>query len=237
MLGHRYPDGYLANPKNWRTRCSLAIQSSGGTLLVDCSPEMRLQLVREGIYDIDAVIITHTHADHVMGMDDLRSICMKTGRPMQVFTLKEYMADIKRIFPYAFQEFPPGIMVPKFDLIEIEPELNLIDLTVKTFVVQHGALPCIGIRVGNFAYITDVSEIPESVRAGLTGLDVLVLDAVRYRPHPNHFHFDQALQVAREIGAKRTVLTHLSHDYDHDVTSQDLPDGVELAYDGQRFEI
>lgn len=237
MLGHAYPPAYLANPKNWRTRCSLLVEGPEGNLLVDCAPEMRLQLVREGILDVAAVLITHTHADHVMGMDDLRSLCVKTGGAMPVYTLPRYQEDIRRIYRYAFQEFPPGIWVPRFDLIDVPPVLTVAGMKVQTFVVEHGPLPCIGIRIGDFAYITDVSRIPEDVFGLLEGLNTLVLDAVRYAPHPNHFNLEGALAVAARISAGQTYLTHLSHDYDHDEFEASLPTGVAPAFDGMRITI
>ena len=237
MLGHQYPPGYLDNPKNHRTRSSLALLGPRGNLLVDCTPELRLQVTREQIFDFEAVLITHTHADHVMGMDDLRSLCMKYHRAIPVYTLPQYQEDIRRIFPYAFREFPSGVFVPRFDLHDVPAELEVGGLSVKTFQVRHGSIPVTGIRVHDLAYITDVSEIPGAVYPLLAGLEYLVIDAVRHKPHPNHFHLDKALEVAAEIGAKETYLTHLSHDYDHDVSERELPNSVKLAYDGLRLEI
>lgn len=237
MLGIKYPPEYLANPKNHRTRPSIILLGPSGNLLVDCSPELRIQVTREGICEIDAVLITHTHADHVMGMDDLRSITLRTKRDMPVYTLPAYQEDIRRIFPYAFAEFPAGVEVPRFDLRDAPEVLNVGGMEVRLFQVWHGRTPVIGLRTGDFAYVTDVSEIPPEARAHLEGLETLVLDAVRKRPHPNHFHYEKAIEVAREIGAKRTFFTHLSHDYDHDVTNAELPAGVALAYDRQRILI
>jgi phosphoribosyl 1,2-cyclic phosphate phosphodiesterase len=236
-LGVHYPSSFLADPKNHRTRASILVQGPTGNLLVDCAPEMRLQLTRELIYDLEAVLITHTHADHVMGMDDLRSICLKTGQAVPVYTRPDYQADIRRIFPYAFREFPQGVFVPRFDLIDCPAQLTVGGMSISTFEVIHGKIPVIGIRINNFAYITDVSEIPAHVWPLLQNLEVLMLDAVRYEPHPNHFHFDKALEIGEQIGAKRTIFTHLSHDYNHSVTEKQLPNSFELAYDGLRISI
>lgn len=237
MLGVEYPPEFLANPKNHRTRSSLVLKGPEGTLLIDCAPEMRLQLLRERIMRVDSVIITHTHADHIMGMDDLRSFCIVQRMPMPVITLPLYQEDIRRIFPYAFQEFPAGIEVPRFDFSVPAPVMQLCGMEVKTFLVEHGKWPVIGLRVNDFAYLTDVSHIPPASMAQLKGLDVLILDAVRYKPHPNHFHFEKALEVAAEIGAKTTYLTHLSHDYDHDAVEAELPAGIRLSYDGLRLSV
>jgi phosphoribosyl 1,2-cyclic phosphate phosphodiesterase len=235
VLGVDYPPKFLANPKNHRTRASILIAGPKGNVLVDCSPEMRLQLLREDVKRLEAVIVTHTHADHIMGMDDLRSFCIVQRQAMPIYTLKAYEEDIRRVFPYAFMSFGGGIEVPRFDMREIEPVLNLGGLEIQTFTVMHGLLPVIALRIGDLAYITDVSEIPDGAMEKLHGLDTLILDGVRYDPHPNHFHFDRAVEVALEINAKTTYLTHLSHDYDHDVTERDMPANIRLAYDGLRI--
>lgn len=237
MLGRQYDPEFLANPRNHRTRSSILFQGPRGNLLVDCSPEMRLQLTREGILDVNDVIITHTHADHVMGMDDLRSISMHFHRDVRVTTLPQHQADIRRIYPYAFQPAAPGIFVPRFDLQDMQPEMTLAGLPVRLFVVKHGPTDVIGVRVGDFAYITDVSEIPDDVRPVLEGLDTVMLDSTRFAPHVNHFHFDAAMAEAERIGARLTVLTHLSHDYDHDAFEAGLPANVRLAYDGMRLPV
>lgn len=198
---------------------------------------MRLQLLREGIQDIDSVIVTHTHADHIMGMDDLRSFCLKYGRAVPVYTSPNYQQDIRRIFPYAFESFPEGIWVPRLDLLDVTPRLRLGGLDIQTFWVEHGPWPVLGMRVNDFAYVTDVNHIPEAARSHLRDLDVLVLDAVRYRPHPNHFNLEQAIVVATELGAKKTYFTHLSDDFDHQVVNSTLPDRMELAFDGLRVSL
>lgn len=236
-LGRSYPPGYLDHPKNHRTRSSIALLGPTGNLLVDCSPELRIQASRERIYDFESVLITHSHADHIMGMDDLRSLCLKYGREMPVYTLPRYQQDIRRVFDYAFREYPAGVFVPRFDLRDVPRELEVGGLRVRTFLVEHGEIPVVGIRVNDFAYITDVSRIPDEAQSDLGDLDTVVIDAVRLKPHRNHFHLDRALEVAHEIGARRTLLTHLSDDYDHDATNAGLPPGVELAYDGLRVPL
>lgn len=236
MLGVKYPPEYLAEPKNHRTRASIILLGDGANFLVDCAPELRLQMTREGLYEIDGVLITHTHADHVMGMDDLRSICIRTRRPMPVYAYEQYQADIKRIFPYAFMEFPPGVEVPRFHLADVPDEMEIGGMRIQFMEVRHGKIPVTSLRVNDFAYVTDVSEIPSSTWGKLQGLETLVLDAVRYEPHPNHFHFARALEVVQELRPKQAYFTHLSHDYDHYKTSAELPAGVALAYDGLRIE-
>lgn len=242
-LGVEYSESFLANPKNWRTRPSLLLRGPEGNLLVDCAPEMRLQLLREKVDMVHAVLITHTHADHIMGMDDLRSYCLKSKADMPIYTLPQYADDIRRVFAYAFKEFGPGIEVPRFDLREMPDlangalNLTLCGLHLRLFLVWHGPWPVIGLRVGNFAYVTDVKTIPPEAEAELQGLETLILDAVRIRPHPNHMHFDEAVEWAVRIGAKQTYFNHLSHDYDHDETNASLPPAIQLSFDGQVVEV
>lgn len=231
-LGVAYSEAFLADPRNHRTRCSVLLRGPTGNVLIDAAPELRLQMLKTGELDLAATIITHTHADHIMGMDDLRSFCIKTGEAMPVYTLPEYHADIRRVFKYAFEDFPPGIFIPRFDLHDIPERLELGGLTIETRPVPHGPVRSLAIRVNNFAYLTDLSEIPGEIRPWLAGLDTLVLDAVRYRPHPNHLHFDKAIEEAERIGARQTYLTHLCDDYDHATVEATLPRHIRLAYDG-----
>lgn len=237
MLGRTYPAEFLAEPKNHRTRSSILIRWSGGNILVDCSPEMRLQMVREAQTEVSAVIITHTHADHIMGMDDLRSLCILSGRPMPVYTLPEHIESIQRVFPYAFREFPPEIQVPRFDIAEMPDSLDIAGLQIKRLIVQHGAMRVIGLKVNRFVYLTDVSAIPPEIEHFLEDLEVLILDAVRYRPHPNHLNFEQAMAVVERFRPEKTYFTHLSDDYDHVPMEASLPSHVRLAYDGLRLMI
>jgi len=236
-LGVDYTPEFLANAKNHRTRPSLLLQGPSGNLLVDCAPELRLQLLREGIGMVDAVLITHTHADHIMGMDDLRSFCLKSKRDMPVYARPEAQADIRRVFDYAFRPFPDGIEVPRFDLRDVPDPLVAGGMTIETMMVLHGEMTVVALRLGDFAYVTDVSEIPEESWLRLSGLRTLILDAVRIKPHPNHFHLDKAIEVARELGAEQTYFTHLSHDFDHDVTNAALPPGIALAFDGLKIAV
>lgn len=237
-LGFEYPESFLANPKNWRTRPSLLLRGPTGNLLVDCAPEMRLQLLRERILDVEAVLITHTHADHIMGMDDLRCFELRSGRNMPIYAQDRDHAVLKRVFEYAFREFPAGVHVPRFELHEVPRTLRVGGMEIMTFTVRHGPTPVVGLRVGGFAYLTDVNHIPDDVWPLLEGLETLVLDAVRREPHPNHFHFSRAIEVAEQIGAKQTYFTHLSHDFDHDaVEAYELPVQIRLAYDGLRIVV
>jgi phosphoribosyl 1,2-cyclic phosphate phosphodiesterase len=232
MLGWKYTDEFLANPKNHRTRSSIVLKGPEGNLLVDCAQELRLQLLREGIEMVEAVIITHTHADHIMGMDDLRSFTLLAKKVMPIYTLPQYQEDLKRVYQYAFSELKADIVVPQFDLRDVPERLQACGLQIEVFTVWHGPWPVLALRVNDFAYLTDLNHIPDEVWPKLKNLRTLILDAVRRKPHPTHYHLEKAIEVAQQIGAEKTYFTHLSHDYDHDKANADLPSGIELAYDG-----
>lgn len=237
VLGIEYPASFLSNPKNHRTRSSLLLRGPDGNVIVDCTPDMRSQLLRENIADVNAAIITHGHADHVMGMDDLRAFSQKYKRAFPVYAGPETQSDILRIYPYAFQMPTEGIEVPRYELLDVTDPLDLCGMKIENFWVMHGPIRVLGIRLGDFAFLTDVNEIPEAAWHRLLGLRTLIMDAVRYRPHPNHFHFEKALEVAAQLGAETTYFTHLSHDYDHDAVEATLPKSIRLAYDGLRVGI
>jgi len=237
VLGVSYPDAFLSNPKNHRTRPSLLLSSPEGNILIDAGPDVRLQLLRERVRTLDAVVITHTHADHVMGLDDLRAYCLLTGNPLPIFTGLSYQEDIKRIFPYAFRPGPPGVEVPRFELQDVRETIEIGCWKLRCFWVLHGATKVLAIRVNGLAYLTDVNHIPEEAFPLLENLDVLIMDAVRIRRHPNHFHLQAAIEAALKIGAHQTFFTHLSHDFDHDAHNAKLPPGIALAYDGLRIPL
>lgn len=236
-LGVRYSPEFLADPRNHRTRPSLAVLGREATLLVDCTPEMRLQLLREGIDRVDAVILTHAHADHMMGMDDLRPLCKVLGGPMPVYTHERYLDDVRRVFPYAFQDLPQGIEVPRFELAAMPAVLRVGDIEAERLDVWHGRWEVLALRIGDFAYVTDVSDIPPPAWGRLLGLKTLILDAVRHRPHPNHFHLERALEVVAALSPETTYLTHLCDEFDHGPAEARLPEGVRLAYDGLRIPL
>ncbi len=238
-IGYDYPEAFLANPKNHRFRCSLHLQCGRSSILVDCAPELRLQMTREKVKRLDAVIITHTHADHIMGMDDLRSYCDLQHQDMPIYTLEEHFSDIQRVFPYAFRQPPPGLTYPRFRLVGLENQMTLAGLPFAFFSVQHGSMNVVALRIGNFGYMTDVKFVPHEGYEVMEGVHTLVIDGLRERAHPTHFNFEEAINFSWEVGAKETYLTHLTHDSDHDLTNQILPPTVQLAFDRLKlpFEI
>ena len=222
------------DPRDSRTRTSVAVGLPEGTLLVDTTPDLREQLLRERIGSVDAVLYTHDHVDHVYGMDDLRPICFHAGRPVPVYCEERVERRILRAFDYAFvAPASPGGGLPKvtFNRISTDP-FELLGTTVTPLRLQHGTFEVLGFRFGDLAYCTDTNEIPDETWPRLKGLDVLVLDCLRASRHPTHFSLDEALAVARRVKARRTLLVHMSHDIRHADVAAALPAGVELAHDG-----
>jgi len=226
------------NPRNNRTRTGVAILSPGGTALIDTSPEMRIQLLREKIDVVQAVLYTHGHADHLFGLDDLRLFGYYIKRPVGLYCEPSVEEHIRRTFHYAFVDpYPndhPGA-TPRlvFHRIGLEP-FEVLGTLVRPIRLWHGKLPVLGYRINDVAFCTDVSFIPDESWPLLDNLDVLVLDALREKPHPTHFGVGQALEVVERVNPRQTYLTHISHHLDHDATNARLPAGVELAYDGLR---
>lgn len=228
------------NPKNRRTRCSLALGLPGGTLLVDTTPDLRSQLLRERIPLVNTVLFTHEHADHIFGLDDVRVFPYYLGHRLPLYCEDHVEERIRRSFDYAFagENENGGTSIPQLDIhrITLEP-FDLLGYRVTPIRLYHGRFRVLGFRFGNVAYCTDVNGIPDASRPLLEGLDVLVLDALRRKHHPTHFNLSQAIDEARRIGAKRTYFTHMAHDLEHEATNAELPDGMELAYDGLQIPL
>lgn len=223
------------NPKNRRYRPAILVEWQGKRLLVDTPPELRLQLLRAGVGDLDALLYTHTHADHLFGLDDVRAITRRQGRPLPVYGSALTLERLQQQYDYIFVGPPVGGGKPSVDLHEIAPldkVFRAADRPVQPIPVLHGHLPILGYRFGGVAYLTDTSAIPESSFPLLKNLDVLILDALRERPHPTHFSLDEALAAVRRIAPRRAYFTHICHDLDHDRTNERLPPSVQLAYDG-----
>jgi phosphoribosyl 1,2-cyclic phosphate phosphodiesterase len=225
------------DPRNKRTRPSVLMAFPRGNLLIDTTPEMRIQLLRERVRQIHAIAYTHAHADHLFGLDDARLFPRHIGGPVPIFCEAETEENIRRVFAYAFHEhaaqLPPGYL-PKIHFQTIGPgaPFEILGQTVMPIRLEHGRFAVLGFRVGDLAYCTDVSAIPDASWPLLEGLDTLILDALRYEPHPTHFNLAQALAVIERLRPKRAYLTHLSHTFDHGPTESTLPAHVALAYDG-----
>ena len=226
------------NPRNKRMRTGVAVHAPGGTFLIDTSPELRLQLLREQIQIAHAVIFTHGHVDHLYGLDDTRLFPYQLGYPLPIYLEESTEATMRAAFSYAFRERPPeaqGWSIPQFDVRRIdEKPFELLGLTVQPVRLLHGRMPVLGYRFTDVAFCTDVSTIPDESWSKLEGLDVLILDTLRDKPHPTHFSIDQALEVVDRLKPKQTWLTHISHSLEHEATNARLPANVQLAYDGLR---
>lgn len=224
------------NPRNNRTRCGLALGLPRGNLLIDTPPDLRQQLLREEIGVVHAVLYTHEHADHIFGLDDLRLMQFYLGGPVPLYCEPCVERRIRKSYDYAFG--PAGGLhvgaLPQLEprTIGLEP-FELLGARVTPVRLMHGpTVPVLGFRIGAVAYCTDVNAIPRESMDRLRELDVLILDCLRREPHVTHFGLDEALAVIDELRPARALLTHMSHQLEHDATNAELPPGVELAYDG-----
>ncbi len=227
------------DPRDRRTRPSIVVRYDDATILIDTSPELRLQAVTNGLLHVDAVLYTHTHADHTHGIDDLRAFNMRQGAAIPLYGSRASMDDIDARFGYIFRPTWLGGGLPMLDLHAVDGDgsFEIRGRAVTPVPVLHGMLPVFGYRFGRFAYVTDASAIPETSLALLHGLDVLILDALRFREHPTHFNIPQALDVIARVKPRQAYLTHLTHDVMHARDDRELPNGVALAYDGLTFEV
>jgi phosphoribosyl 1,2-cyclic phosphate phosphodiesterase len=222
-----------SDPRDTRLRPSIYVETRGAHALVDAGPDLRAQALRHRITRVDAILFTHGHADHILGMDDVRRFNALMNGPMPCYGDGGTLDDIRRMFSYVFDPVTPkGGGLPQLDLRQIGGPYSIGDLGVVPVPVEHGKRPILGFRFDRFAYLTDCSRIPDASWPLLEGLDVLVLDALRIRPHPTHFSLDEAVATARRIGAPRTFFTHMCHDLLHAATDACLPSGMALAYDG-----
>lgn len=221
------------DPRDRRSRCSALFSWPGASILIDTAPELRLQCVAHDIRRIDAVFYTHPHADHVVGLDDLRRFNWLQNGPLPLYADAATLGRLRTMFGYAFADDPdyPSAK-PRLAARTLTGPVEIAGQTVTPIRYLHGKLPVLGFRVGRIAYCPDCSFIPEEARAQLRDLDILVLDALRRRPHPTHFNLEQALHEASRIAARRTYFTHIAHELGHAATNAELPAGVELAYDG-----
>jgi len=225
--------------RNKRTRASIYLENHDTRLLIDCGPDFRTQAMARGIRDVDHLLLTHTHSDHINGLDDLRSFNMIHGHPISVYGTEFSLADIRTRFAYCFIPPPPGGGIPQLDLELITPgqPVRIGSIHVLPLTVMHGRMPIVGFRFGRFAYFTDVSEMPEETIAALQGVEIIITSALRHTPHPSHMSLNQAIEVVRRVGAKQAWFTHMCHDLEHVATNKLLPPGMKLLYDGLAFEV
>ena len=222
------------DPNDKRTRPSVYITLADDTrLLIDTSPDLREQALRERLRRVDAVLFTHGHADHVLGLDEMRRFNQLQRARIPCYGDPQTIGEIRRTFAYIFdRDTAAGGGLPEIDLHAIEGPIALGGVDIVPVPLLHGQRRVFGYRMGSLAYLTDVSQIPDASWALVDGIDVLVIDALRRRPHPTHFSVDQALAAAERIAPRETYFTHICHDLGHAATSATLPPHVHLAYDG-----
>lgn len=226
------------NPMNKRNRTGVWLSEPGGvSALIDVSSEFRISALRHGMTTLDMVLLTHGHSDHVSGLDDLRAFSQRSGKAVPILSNAATLADIRHRFAYAFDPVKAyGGGIPQYELREVSAPFQHGPWTITPLPVQHGPDTILGFRVNDFAFITDVTVIPESTLALMKGLDVLALDCLRKVPHSTHLALPQSLDYARRIAAKQTYFVHMAHEIEHEETERDLPAGVNLAWDGLEVE-
>ena len=238
------------NPKNWRLRCSLLIEPfgrGGPAIVIDTSPDFREQALRyfPKLPRLDGVLLTHTHADHLHGLDDIRPFNFFQQATIPLYSSPDYLGEIEVKFAYIFQPTQEGGGKPRLQLVPFEEasfrltacrDPLLQELEVTPLRLEHGSIHCWGFRIGKMAYLTDCSEIPESTLAKMQGLEFLVLDCLRPKPHTTHMHVERTLQYAERIQAKKTILTHMGYELEYESFRKSLPRNIVPAYDGLRFK-
>ena len=229
-VGNLWGDCDPANPKNRRRRVSILVEEGATRILVDTSPDLREQLLDAGVERFDAVLYTHDHADHTHGIDDLRAVYHITGKPIAVWADAKTLAVLKTRFDYIFESKLgyPAICEPR----AIKGPFRVGAIEVTPFVQEHGPITSLGFKFGSLAYSTDLNGLPKASKDILKGLEVWIVDALRYKPHPTHPHLEMTLAWVAELKPKRAILTHMTWDMDYDTLKRELPKGVEPGYDG-----
>ncbi|HJT16938.1 MAG TPA: MBL fold metallo-hydrolase [Thermoanaerobaculia bacterium] len=226
-----------SDPKNKRLRQSVKIESNGKIFLIDTTPDLRAQLLRDPIPRLDFLLFTHSHSDHLMGLDDIRPFNFRQREAIHAFANAATAKAIRRAFNYIWADTQIGGGKPQLELHEVDGEFQHEGIDIVPLPVAHGAWTILGYRIGPFAYITDTNGIPDSTIELMHGVDTLALDGLRPSPpHPTHFTIGEAVEAAKKIGPRITYLIHLTHEIDHDACEATLPPNVRLAYDGLRLE-
>jgi len=225
-----------SDPHDQRTRPSLLVQFDGRSVVIDTSPDFRAQALRARLDRLDAAIFTHGHADHIMGLDDIRPYNMKQGGAVPIYASADTLKILRRTFAYIFEDVPSVSSLPGVELHEITGAFTLFGADVIPIPARHGPNPVLGYRIGGVAYLTDFSALPNSSKALLKDLDHFILDALRYTPHPMHSNVEQSLSLVNELKPRYAWFTHICHDLPHEETNAKLPENVRLSYDGLVLE-
>jgi phosphoribosyl 1,2-cyclic phosphate phosphodiesterase len=230
---------HSADPRNQRTRSSIVVSANGSNLLVDTAPELRLQALAAGLERVDAVLFTHDHADHIFGLDELRTFNFIMGRPIPIYGGEKVIHRIKTVFSYIWDPAAPkGGGLPMIEPHVLDGALTLGGIQVTPLPLLHGEQTIYGFKFdGRLAYLTDCSAVPDQTKDAVRGLPLVIIDALRYRPHSTHFSVDEALALIAEIKPQRALITHMSHSLDYRRLAAELPPGTAPAYDGQVIEL
>ena len=227
-----------SDPRDTRLRPSIVVETAGTCVLVDAGPDLRIQALRHRIRRLDAILFTHGHADHILGIDDVRRFNALMKGPIPCYGDARTLDDIRQTFHYVFDPATPkGGGLPALDLREVDGAMAVGDLTATPIPLWHGTRPILGFRFERFAYLTDCNGLADEAWPRLEGLDAVVIDALREQPHPTHFSLGEAMEAARRIGARRTLFTHMCHHLPHEATNAKLPEGMSLAYDGLTLDL
>ena len=239
MIGCECDTCRSTDPRDRRSRASIYIQVAGGpSVLVDTSPDLRMQALAHGLTRVDAILYTHSHADHIMGLDEVRRFNVLQKSVIPCYGDAQTLSDLRRIYSYVFDpDTPRGGGIPQVVTARVVGEFCVGDATFVPVPLMHGSRTILGYRIGAFAYLTDCSGIPDASWPLLRGVRTVILDALRVRPHPTHLSLDQALAMVERLAPERAFFTHMCHDLPHAATCARLPQGVQLAYDGLAFEI
>lgn len=227
---------HSSDPRDRRTRPSIMVEYGGKTVLIDTTPDFREQAIREQIRQIDAVLYTHTHADHILGIDDLRPLSFHRNGKIPLYAKPEAAEFLRNMFRYIFEADYKFGGIAQVELHPLSGPLELFGTVFNPVTVVHGEAEILGFRFGSAAYLTDFSAIPEASFAQLTNLDILFLDALRHRPHPTHSTVDNSLRLVERLQPKRAFFTHICHDLPHEATNAALPPHVRLAHDGLKLD-
>ena len=225
-----------SDPRDKRTRPSILLRYNGHAVVIDTGPDFRFQAIRAGLDRLDAVLYTHGHADHVLGLDDTRAFTLNANKSIPIYANQSALRGIRRIFQYAFDGYAPFGGVPSIEDHLITGPLELFGLEFVPVQVLHGRLEVLGFRFGPVAYLTDYSQIPESSYELLRGVEIVFLDALRHEPHPAHMTVAEALVEVERMRPKQAFFTHIAHDLGHVETNASLPEHVRLCYDGMQLE-
>jgi phosphoribosyl 1,2-cyclic phosphate phosphodiesterase len=226
-----------ADPHDKRTRPSVLLAFNSHNVVIDTTPDFRSQAMREKLEKLDAVLFTHGHADHILGLDDIRPYNLKQGGAIPIYASSETQAIVRRQFAYIFDDAPTVSSLPGVEMRTIDGPFEICGLKILPIAANHGPTSVLGFRFGNAAYLTDFSSVPEGSKELLRGLDDFILDALRYTPHPMHSNVQQSLALVAELKPKRAWFTHICHDLGHEAANAKLPPGVRLSYDGLKFEV